>query len=109
MKSALLAVDIKMTAAQRMMLTGHYQHRVASTEKIARCGGYRTYSAGNLQYGILCGRIASELGFVPPRSKIYAIATVSNKRDDEGHFQWRMDSIVRKAIEELGWAEKSTT
>jgi predicted HNH restriction endonuclease len=103
-KAALLSIQDKITVPQRAMLKGHSEVRLASMKKIAKFGGYASTSAGNLQYGTLCGRISSELGFVPPRSKTYVIAEVSRKRDAEQHFQWRMDDVVVKALKEIGWA-----
>lgn len=108
-KSALLAIQDKITEPQRAMLKGHCEVRLASMKKIADFGGYKSGDAANLQYGILCGRIASELCFTSPGSKTYVIATVSRKRDASQHYQWRMDDNVVKAIEELGWARRKPT
>ena len=103
-KAALLSIQDKITAPQRAMLKGHSEVRLASMKKIAELGGYASTSAGNLQYGILCGRISSELGFLSPRDKAYVIAEVSRKRDAVQHVQWRMDDVVVKALKEIGWA-----
>ena len=102
-KTALLAIQDKITEPQRAMLKGHSENGLASMKKIAEFGGYASVSAGNLQYGTLCGRIASELGFVSPGDKTYVIATVSRKKDANQHVQWRMDKVVIKALQELGW------
>src|SRR5208282_1084701 len=113
-KSALLAVKAKITVPQWAMLRGHYLHRAASMEKIARFGGYDTWRARNSQYGALCGRIARELEFVAPghprkpglprhADQTYAIASVSPERDANGHSQRRMDDAVARALEELDW------
>jgi hypothetical protein len=108
-KSALLAIQDKITEPQRAMLKGHCEVRLASMKKIADFGGYKSGDAANLQYGILCGRIASELCFNSPGSKTYVIATVSRKLDANNHYQWRMDDNVARAIEELGWADRKPT
>jgi len=84
------------------MLRAHYYHRTLSMERIAHFGGYGEFRAGNLQYGALCGRMARELGFVH-RSKTYTIASGSGEDDSQGHFQWRMDDVVTRALKQLGW------
>ncbi|HEY1896855.1 MAG TPA: hypothetical protein VGG62_11305 [Terracidiphilus sp.] len=105
-KLALLAVEPKMTLKQRQMLAAHYYHRTLSTGKIAKLVGYSSYRIVNMQYGTLCRRIADELGYKPPYDKIFTIATVSSKRDELGHAQWRLDAVVAKALEGLGWVKK---
>lgn len=106
-KSALLAIQDKMTEPQRAMLKRHSEVRFASMKKIAEFGGYSSGSAGNLQYGILCGLIASELGFVLPGDKTYMIASVSQERDTDQHVQWRIDDVVIEALKEVGWTTPS--
>lgn len=84
-KTALLAIRDKVTDAQLRMLKAHYGCRTASMEQIANLGGYgENYRAGNLQYGVLCGRIASQLGFTPEGNKTSTIASVSSDPDDKG-------------------------
>jgi hypothetical protein len=101
MRSALLAIQGKITPPQMSMLRFHYLYRTLSTRRIANFGGYDSYSAGNLQYGILCSRIAKQLGFVH-RSKTHTIASGAED-DPKGEFQWRMDDVVVKALNQLGW------
>lgn len=106
-KAALFAIQDKITASQRAMLKGHSEIRLASMKKIAGFGGYSSTRAGNLQYGILCGFISSELGFASPGNETYVIAEVSGKMDDEQHRQWRMDDVVVKALKEIGWTKSN--
>lgn len=103
MKSALLAVQGKISAHQMSMLRAHYVYRMLSMRQIATLGGYRNYRAGNSQYGALCGRVARELGFTSPGDQTYTIATVAPERDEKGEYQWRMDDVVVKALEKIGW------
>jgi|HubBroStandDraft_2_1064218.scaffolds.fasta_scaffold90872_2 putative restriction endonuclease len=103
MKSALLAVRDKVTEPQMSMLRAHYLYRTLSMRRIATFGGYDNYGAANLQYGALCGRIARELGFVSPGDQTYTVATVSPESDSKGEAQWRMDDVVVKALENIGW------
>jgi hypothetical protein len=103
-KSALSAIRSKISEPQMSMLRAHYLYRTLSMARIALFGGYGQYRAGNLQYGLLCGRLARELAFDSPGDKTYTIASVTPERDGKGHFQWRMDDVVAKALEELGWA-----
>jgi hypothetical protein len=70
-KSALLAMENKISDEQKAMLRGFYLHRVASMEIIASFGGYRTYNAGNGIFGRLCRLIADELGFVSESRELY--------------------------------------
>jgi hypothetical protein len=101
MKSALLAVRGIISEPQMSMLRAHYMRRELSMERIASFGGYGNYGAANLQYGRLCGWLAKQLGFVH-RSKTYTIATGA-ERDSKGHFQWKLDDIVAKALKKTGW------
>jgi len=102
-KAALLAVEHEITSHQRQMLLTHYANRVASMERIARFGGYRTFGAANLQYGRLARKVASHLRYSSPWNQTYTIATVEPERDKKGHYQWRMDDEVAEALEQLGW------
>ncbi len=104
-KSALLAIEGKISDPQMSMLRAHYHYRTLSMERIANFGGYSKYRAGNLQYGLLCRRLARQLKFEPPPpgEKTYTIATVSPEQDEKGHYQWRMDDVVAKALEEIEW------
>lgn len=104
MKSALSAIRGKMSDEQMAMLLGFYVHPVASMETIASFGGYATYNAGNGIFGRLCGLIADELGFVN-KSKTATIASNAGEVDVQGHFQWRLDPVVAKALEQLGWTD----
>jgi hypothetical protein len=102
LKSALLAIRPKISEPQMSMLRAHYLHRRLSMERIAFFGGYDSYSAGNLQYGSLCGRIAQQLRFSPDQ-KTQTIATVADEYDSRGHSQWQLDDVVVKALDKIGW------
>ena len=102
-KAALLAIQSKISVPQMSMFRAHYIRRVASMQKIAFFGGYGEYRAGNLQYGLLCGRIARQLRFTSPGDQTYTIASVSPQHDSEGHSQWQMDDVIFKALDQLGW------
>lgn|ERR1700731_823213 len=102
-KTALLAIQGKVTDAQLRMLKAQYACGTASMEQIANLGGYgENYRTGNLQYGVLCGRIASQLGFTQG-NKTSTIASVSSEPDEKGHYQWQMDDVIATALEDLGW------
>lgn len=102
-KTALLAVRDGATEPQLRMLKAHYKARTISMDKLAAAGGYgERYRAANSQYGTLCGRIASQLGFVPDGDKIFKIAEAS-PREGKEPAKWRMDDVVATALEELGW------
>ncbi len=109
MKSALLAIEHEMTPQQRQMLMTHYaaKDRTASMEQIARFGDYSSYSAANIQYGRLAGKIAEQLGYRSPGNQTYTIATHIPERNAKNHHQWRMDDTVAKALEQLGWVSPS--
>jgi len=107
-KSALNKIRNKISEPQKSMLRAHYLYRTLSMERIAHFGGYVGHQAGNLQYGRLCRAVARKLAFHSPYGRHYArfvpaIASEMPERDDKGHFQWRMDDVVAKALEELGW------
>jgi len=98
-----LAVASEMTDPQMSMLRTHYLHRVASMDTIAQFGDYDTFHSANSQYGTLAGKIADQLGFVSPGNQTYTIATLA-ERDKKGRPQWRLDDVIAKALEEIGWA-----
>lgn len=102
-RTALIAVRPKISEPQMSMLRAHFIYRVLSMDRIAKFGGYRNYRAGNLQYGVLCGNIARELGFKTPGDQTYTIATVAPKRDRRGAVQWQMDDVVANALVKTGW------
>ena len=52
--------------------------------RIAFVGGFGNFRGGSLQYRVLCGRIARELGFTSPGDETYTIAAVSPERDGKG-------------------------
>src|SRR5580693_8436706 len=65
LKAALLAIQTEISDPQMSMLRAHYYHRTLTMESIANFGGYGEYQAGNLQCGLLCGRLARQLRFDP--------------------------------------------
>ena len=101
-KTALIAIRPKISEPQMSMLRAHYLYRVLSMERLARFAGYNYYGSANLQYGKLCSQIARELGF-KSRCKTYTIAEESQERDENGAFQWKMDEVVVKALNRVGW------
>src|ERR1700722_1156048 len=101
MKAALLAVQDKISPPQMSMLRAHYMYRTLSTQRIAVFGGYGSYSAANLWYGKVGGLTAKQLGVVG-RGKIHTIASGWDN-DSDGYFQLRLDTVVVKALDKLGW------
>lgn len=101
--SALIAIRPKISDPQQSMLRAHYLNRTLSTGLIGRFGGYDSYSAANLHYGKLCGRVARELRFKPRGDLISTIASVAENRNSKGHVQWEMDEEVVKALDQVGW------
>lgn len=106
MKRALRAVEGKISPSQRNMLIGHYERREASMNEIAGFGGYDSYGAANIHYGKLAGLIAAELKF-RPRNWTYTIAS-GPSHEYVGGFRWKLDDVVARALEELGWVSPCT-
>lgn len=102
LKSALLAIEDKITAPQLAMLRGHYACRLLTMRQIANIGGYRTSDAGNLQYGNLCKRIALELGMLRPADYdwdwTYIIASAIHPDQQNKEWRWELDNTAMKAL-----------
>lgn len=106
-EQALLAVELKMSAAQRAMLVGHAYapKRIASMRRLAEFGGYDDFKKANLQYGRLGRLVAAELGVTGLANKTQALATGGNELDEHGHWQWQLRDNLAEALENLGWIE----
>jgi HNH endonuclease len=102
-KSAILAIAGKLTERQRQMLRMHGLEPLASMGTIAQFGDYDSYNSANLHYSNVGRKIADELGYSCPYGPTETIATVSPVKDSDGHSQWRMDDVIVKALEEIGW------
>lgn len=102
-KSALLAIADELTERQKQMLRTHGLYPVASMGTIAQFGDYDSYNSANLHYANVGRRIADEIGYACPYGPMETIATVSPVKDSDGHAQWRMDDVIVKALEEIGW------
>lgn len=102
-KSAILAIADELTEPQKQMLRTHGLYPIASMGTVAQFGDYSSYHSANLHYAKVGRKIAGQLGYACPRGPMETIATVYPKKDKDGHFQWRMDEAVVKALEEIGW------
>ncbi len=78
-KAALIAVRPKISEPQMSMLRAHYLYRTLSMRRIAR-----------------------ELGFATPGQQMHTIAETVPERDSEGEWQWRLDDVLVKALDETG-------
>jgi hypothetical protein len=106
-KAAILAVADELTDPQKQMLRTHGLYPVASMGTIAQFGDYDSYNSANLQYANVGRRIADQIGYACPYGPTETLATGLPTRDSEGHFQWRMDDTVVRALKEIGWVSES--
>ena len=89
------------------MLLGHAaaQDHVLSMTAIAKLGGYQTYDIGNLQYAIVAGLLAGELGVQGLEQKMQIIGTAHADTDDPGHWQWEMRPQLVQALWQFSESE----
>lgn len=104
--AALRVVQSSLSPAQIEMLVGHANadDQCLSMAGIAACGGYKTYEAGNSQYGRLGGMVARVLGMtheIEGVDKTNALALAASDRDELGHWQWQMRPALCQALRQL--------
>lgn len=97
---------LKPGAPRRRMLLIHYAapHKTVTATELAEQMGYPGYSAANLQYGILGGKVGVYLAFRPTDEGLGSLVTFK-KRSGEWH--WILRPQVAAALEQLGWVEKA--
>jgi hypothetical protein len=114
-KEALVAIEPRMTKAQRAMLAFHYraQNRAATFTQLAAAIGYDDYRLAKLHYVNLAERLGREVGLnfethtfsggQPSCLFRSAIGSGSLLPDDTGHFQLVMHPELATALDQLGW------
>ncbi|CDH74046.1 TPA: HNH endonuclease signature motif containing protein [Pseudomonas aeruginosa] len=105
-RQALQSLAPVITEKRRRMLIGHAQapgHAITMSE-LAALVGFPGYSAANLQYGLLAGKLADALGVPRPSFLVYVLASFD---DDPGtsHSRAHMYPELVEALQQLGWAE----
>ncbi|WOD18147.1 hypothetical protein [Paraburkholderia kirstenboschensis] len=101
----------QLTAGHKAMLRAHLNasdQRITATQ-LAKAADYATYSAANLQYGILGAMLFAELPIDLPMRKdgsrvmTCTIAWGDNARNpDEEHWVWRMRPYVAEGLAASG-------
>jgi hypothetical protein len=101
---ALRSIESGITEKQRSMLIGHAMAsgQALTMSELAALVGFPGYSAANLQYGLLAGKLADSLGIPRPEYLVYVIASFD---DDPNTTQSRahMYPELYAALQELGW------
>lgn len=103
---ALRSLAPEITEKQRSMLIGHANapdHALTMSE-LAALVGFPSYSAANLQYGLLAGKLADALGISQPEFLVYVIASF-DEDPDTSHSRARMYPELVAALHRLGWVE----
>lgn len=107
-KTALIAIESKITDGQRKMLVGHYKapEMTLSVTKLAELADYKGAAPGKLHYGKLARNLAEAMDETPPTGdQISMLGKWTPEKDERGHGQWVMYDELATAIEELGWVE----
>lgn len=108
---ALNRVLAKASHGQRSMLRAHFhapEQRITATQ-LADAAGYGSYSAANLQYGLLGAMLFAETPEDLPRRSngtpimTCAIASGEDQRDGgEEHWVWKMRPHIEQGLRQLG-------
>lgn len=108
---ALARVLAKASQGQRAMLRAHWQApqmRITATQ-LAQAAGYQSYSATNLQYGLLGAMLFAEMPEDLPRRAngtpimTCAIASGDDQRgEDEERWVWKLRPHIQQGLKELG-------
>lgn len=84
-----------------------------STGRLAKAAGYNNYNTANEQYGSFAHKICDALGYTPQTrpdgSPIWTdvLCISSEKKDSNGHFQWKLRPEVAEALEQIGLVNPS--
>lgn len=100
----------ELTGGHCAMLKAHYhaENQTLTTSQLAEAAGYSSYSAVNLQYGMVANALNEELPIeLPTRSDgtpiaTFALATAGNREGSEDQWTWKLRPEVAFAIEILG-------
>jgi 5-methylcytosine-specific restriction protein A len=104
-RQAFLAIRDELTDNQRRLLQIHYAAPKHTIEPVvlAERVGYPSYSAVNLQYGLLAKRACNALG-LQLRFHIQALIIYIYPDTNQGESpKWVMRPQVAQALQELGW------
>jgi len=103
-------IQTGLTNAQCAMLKAHYRAdgQTLTATELAKAAGYATYSAANLQYGMVGYNLNEELPIkLETRANgtpiaTFALATAGEQKGSELHWSWKLRPEVAYAIEKLG-------
>lgn len=101
---ALRSLESGITEKQRNMLVGHAMapEQALTMSELAVLVGFPTYSAANLQYGLLAGKLADAMGIPRPKYLVYVIAGFDDD-PDTSQSRAHMYPELYAALQELGW------
>lgn len=101
---ALRSLESGITDKQRRMLVGHAMapEQALTMSELAALVGFPTYSAANLQYGLLAGKLADVLGIPRPKYLVYIIASFDDD-PDTSQSRAHMYPELYAALQALGW------
>ena len=102
--------DIHLSDNQKAMLRAHYQapdHRITMT-KLAMEVGYPSYSAANLQYGLLAKKLCHAMNIDPDEydkdGRPFWLSGIAEAwKNKDGEYEFQMWSEVAEALERLNW------
>jgi hypothetical protein len=107
---AFRAIEPEITEKQREMLRAHHASpaRVISASRLAEEVGFESYSAVNLQYGLLAEKVAHQLAVDLEDHVAVGILVdfVDARFAANEHWLWVTRPNVAQALEDLGWVPR---
>jgi hypothetical protein len=108
--TAFRAVQAKITDKQHEMLRVHHAApaRTISASRLAEAVGFENWTAANLQYGLLAGRLNDQLALnLAEHARVGVLVDfVDPGYAANEHWLWVMRPNVAQALEDLKWAPR---
>jgi hypothetical protein len=105
-EQAFLAVENRITPAQKAMLQAHYRARgrVITASNLAHAVGFESYHAANLHYGLLAQMLREALRLPHTGTELdMLVSFVPPGTQSNDHWLLVMRDEVARALEALGW------
>ncbi len=105
-EQAFLAIEGRITPAQKAMLNAHYhaRGRVITATSLARAVKYESYQAADLHYGLLAQMLCEVLRLPDTGIELdVLVALIPPGTQANAHWLFVMRGEVARALEALGW------
>ena len=105
-REAFQKIHDQLTDKQRAMLRTHYHapERKITARQMAEAVGFPSYSAANLQYGVVGGLLCEILGQEDGSDRLFVLAHfIRPHTEGNAEWLWQMREPAAQALQELGW------